>query len=146
MKKILFFVAFAIFGSLQVFSQSEGGLISAEKAKEKPKEKEVKEEGYEMKKYWFVMLTKGEKRDHDSATAAKIQKGHIDNINRLAGLGKIMVAGPFGDDGPWRGIFIMNCKDQEEAESLLQSDPAIAAGRLSYEIHPWWTAKNEVFK
>jgi uncharacterized protein len=70
----------------------------------------------------------------------------MENIGRLAKLGKIIVAGPFGDDGNWRGIFIFNCDTKEEVEALVKSDPAVAAGRLDYEIHPWWTAKNEVFK
>ena len=101
---------------------------------------------YELKQYWFVMLIKGANRNQDSATTEKIQEAHIANINRLAGAGKLMVAGPFGDDGNWRGIFILDCIDKTEAEKLLQTDPAISSGRLAYEIHPWWTAKNEVFK
>ncbi len=68
------------------------------------------------------------------------------NINAMANSHKLLVAGPFGDDTQWRGILILDCKDQAEAEGLLKKDPAIIAGRLSYEIHPWWTAKNEVFK
>ncbi|MEP6595294.1 MAG: YciI family protein [Ginsengibacter sp.] len=101
---------------------------------------------FEMKQYWFVMLIKGLNRNQDSVTADKIQEGHMANITRLAKAGKLTVAGPFGDDGNWRGIFILDCKDREEAEKLLQTDPAIASGRLAYEIHPWWTAKNDVFK
>jgi len=101
---------------------------------------------YEMKQYWFVMLVKGTNRNQDSVTAEKIQEEHMANINRLASIGKLTVAGPFGDDGNWRGIFILDCKDKDEAEKLLQTDPAISSGRLAYEIHPWWTAKNEVFK
>jgi uncharacterized protein YciI len=67
-------------------------------------------------------------------------------MGRLAEMGKLLVAGPFGDKGDWRGIFILDCKDQQEAEELVKADPAVKAGRPDYEIHPWWTAKNEVFK
>jgi len=100
----------------------------------------------ELKQYFFVMLTKGPHRNQDSATAAKIQDGHLSNIRRLGSLGKILVAGPFGDDGDWLGIFIFDCKTREEVEAYLKTDPAIAAGRLNYDIRPWWTAKNCVFK
>ena len=98
-----------------------------------------------VKQYWFVMLTKGNNRTHDSATAAKIQEGHMANISRLYNEGKLKVAGPFGDEGEWRGIFIFDpmaigCASKEEVEQLLNTDPAIAAGRLAYEIQPWWTA------
>lgn len=107
-----------------------------------------KEESFEMKQYYFVMLTKGERRGEitDTAVINEIQRGHLANINRLAEMGKIVVAGPFGDNGNWRGIFIFDCPTEEEVKELLNTDPAIKAGRLAYEIHPWWTAKNCVFK
>lgn len=107
-----------------------------------------KEEGFEMKQYYFVMLTKGERRGEitDTAVINEIQRGHMANINRLAEMGKIVVAGPFGDNGNWRGIFIFDCPTEEEVKELLNTDPAIKAGRLAYKIHPWWTAKNCLFK
>ena len=110
--------------------------------------KEFKSGEYTMKQYYFVMLTKGARRNEitDTSIINKLQAGHMKNLNRLAELGKIVVAGPFGDDGNWRGIFIFNCPTKQEVEELLKTDPAIAAGRLAYEIHPWWTAKNAVYK
>jgi len=112
--------------------------------------KEVKPEE-QIRQYWFVMLLKGNNRTQDSATAAKIQEGHMANINRLYNEGKLKVAGPFGDDGNWRGIFIFDasaegCKTKEEIENLLQTDPAISSGRLAYDIRPWWTAATGSFK
>lgn len=92
-----------------------------------------------------MMLTTGNNRTQDSATAVKIQEGHMANINRLYNDGKLKVAGPFGDDGDWKGIFIFDCKTKEELETLLNTDPAIAAGRLTYDIHPWWTAATGSF-
>jgi len=100
----------------------------------------------EMKQYFFVMLTRGPNRNQDSLSAAKIQEGHLNNIRRLASLGKILVAGPFGDDGDWLGIFIFDCKTKEEVAGYLKTDPAVDAGRLAYDIRPWWTAKNCTFK
>jgi len=93
-----------------------------------------------IKQFWFVMLLKGNNRTQDSATAAKLQEGHMANISKLYKEGKLKVAGPFGDDGNWRGVFIFDVATKEEVEQLLQADPAIAAGRLAYEIHPWYTA------
>lgn len=101
-----------------------------------------------MKQYYFVMLIKGKDRDKitDKATIDKIQEGHMANMVRLAKEGKLLVAGPFGDDGDWRGLFILNCNTKADAEELLATDPAIKAGRLDYELHPWWTAMNSVFR
>ena len=94
----------------------------------------------QIKRYWFVMLMRGENRNHDSLTAANLQKGHMDNISKLYYDGKLKVAGPFGDNGDWRGIFIFDAETREEVDSLLKTDPAIAAGRLKYDIRPWYTA------
>lgn len=111
-------------------------------------EKTIKDGDYEMKQYYFVMLTKGEKRTEnpDTTYINDLQRRHLANIDSLYNEGKILVAGPFGDDGEWRGIFIFDCPTQEEVETLLDTDPMISAGWLGYEVHPWWTAKNEVFK
>ena len=68
------------------------------------------------------------------------------NINKLYYEGKLKVAGPFGDDGNWRGVFIFDCATKEEVEKLLNTDPAISSGRLSFEIHPWYTAPMGSFK
>ncbi len=101
-----------------------------------------------MKQYYLVMLVRGKDRDKISDTAVinKLQAGHMANMDRLAKEGKLLVAGPFGDDGNWRGLFILDCNTKEEAEAILSTDPAIKAGRLDYELHPWWTAMNSVFK
>lgn len=130
MKKWLF--PLLIFTCTNVFAQQKNAKAA------KPED--------QIRQYWFVMLTKGSNRTQDSATAAKLQEGHMANINRLYYDGKIKVAGPFGDDGVWRGIFIFDCTTKEEVERLLNTDPAIEAGRLAYEIHPWYTAPTGSFK
>jgi uncharacterized protein len=101
-----------------------------------------------LKQYYFVMLVKGSRRDEitDTAKINKLQAGHMANMERLAKEGRLILAGPFMDDMNWRGIFILNCATEKEAEQLLNTDPAIAAGRLGYEIHPWATMKNCLFK
>jgi uncharacterized protein YciI len=68
------------------------------------------------------------------------------NITKLANSGKLIVAGPFMEDANWRGIFILNRATKEEAEALVKTDPAIVSGRLTYEVHPWMTGKNCLFK
>ena len=98
---------------------------------------------YEMKQYWLVLLYSGGVRSQDSVTAAKIQKAHINNIERLAAEGKIIMAGPMGDNGSLRGIFIMDGKDSTEIANHIKVDSAIVTGRLRFEIRPWWTAKGK---
>jgi len=66
-----------------------------------------------------------------------LQKAHIANINRLAGLKKLIVAGPFGDDGVLRGIFVFRVASLAEAQELCATDPMIKIDRLRVELHPW---------
>ena len=93
---------------------------------------------YGMKKYILAILRVGPNRKQDSATTAKIQRAHLDNINRLANEGKMAIAGPCLDGGEMRGIFIYNVTSVEEAKALFESDPAVQAGRLVAEYHPWY--------
>ncbi|HEY8957058.1 YciI family protein [Chitinophaga sp.] len=100
----------------------------------------------EVKRYWMVLLKKGPIRNQDTALAAKIQQAHMDNISKMAAAGKLLVAGPFENDETLRGIFIMDCKDSLEVVSLVGKDPAVTAGRLVFEVKPWWTVRNCLFK
>jgi|SRR6476661_2672705 len=116
-----------------------GLTVRAQEQKPEPKDGE-------MKQYFFVMLSKGPNRSQDKATADQLQKDHIANIERLAKEGHLNVAGPFGDEGNWRGIFIFKTKTLEETKAMVESDPMIKAGRLAYEIHPWWCQKGVKFQ
>ena len=60
------------------------------------------------------------------------------NIQRLAAEGKLVVAGPFLDKQPIRGIYIFNVSSIEEAKQLTETDPSIQAGTLEMELHPWY--------
>ena len=61
------------------------------------------------------------------------------NIRRLADEGKLLVAGPMTpNDRNYEGIFIFNVKTTTEAEALLASDPAVAAGALAFEAYGWY--------
>jgi uncharacterized protein YciI len=100
------------------------------------------EDEFQMKQYFMIFLTRGLNRTQDSAKAAKIQEGHLNNITRLFNEKKLILAGPFLDDGNYRGIFILDTPTLDEATQLLQTDPAIKSGRLGYEIHPWYGPGN----
>jgi len=87
---------------------------------------------------YFTFLTRGEKWTPEKTPATEeIQKGHMANINRLAEMKKLIAAGPFGDDGRLRGIFVFRVGSLEEAKALTATDPAVQAGRLAMEIHTW---------
>ncbi len=93
---------------------------------------------YGMRQYVMAFLKAGPHRSPDSATSAQLQRAHLDNIIRMADEGTLVVAGPFLDRGEIRGIYIFNVTTVEEAEKLTATDPAIKAGTLVMELHPWY--------
>ena len=93
---------------------------------------------YGMKRYVMAFLKRGPNRPQDSTARADLQRAHLDNITRLAEEGKLLLAGPFLDDGDVRGIYIFNTTTIEEAEELTSTDPAIQAGSLIMELKPWY--------
>jgi uncharacterized protein YciI len=66
------------------------------------------------------------------------------NMGRLYGEGKLEVAGPFLDDTTLRGIFVFKANNVDEVKEWIASDPAVKAGRLVGDIHPWSPAKGEI--
>ncbi len=93
-----------------------------------------------MKRYVMAFLKKGPNRDHDSERKAELQKAHLRNIDRMAEEGKLVLAGPFLNDGDIRGIYIFNVPTIEEAKELTNSDPAIKAGSLVMELREWYSS------
>ena len=93
---------------------------------------------YGMRQYVMALLRKGPNRSSDSLVAAELQAAHLANINRLAEEGTLLVAGPFLDDGSLRGSYIFDVRTVAEAEALTRTDPAIQAGSLVMELHPWY--------
>ena len=87
---------------------------------------------------YLAFLVRGDKWTPEKTPATEaIQKAHLENINRLAEMKKLVVAGPFGDNGRLRGIFVFRVGSMEEARGLAETDPAVKAGRLALILHPW---------
>ena len=94
---------------------------------------------YGMKGYILVILKTGSNQTTDKDFISNCFRGHLDNINHLAENGKLVVAGPLAkNENTYRGIFILNVTTIEEAQSLLQTDPAIKEGLLDADIYNWY--------
>jgi uncharacterized protein YciI len=93
---------------------------------------------YGMKRYVLAFLKSGPVKIQDSVQRADLQRKHLQNIVRLADNGTLLIAGPFLDDQPLRGIFIFNVETIEEAKDITETDPAVKAGALVFELHPWY--------
>lgn len=96
---------------------------------------------YEMTRYVVGFFHKGPNwTAGETAETRRLQEGHLANFQKLADAGKLVVAGPFGDNGEMRGMLIFKLESVEEARTLMEADPTLKAGRLTLDLHPWFAA------
>jgi uncharacterized protein YciI len=96
----------------------------------------------EMAVYQMGLLTRGPGWTAESTTETeRVQAEHMKHIQKMAADGKLVGAGPITDGGQLRGIFIFAVPSLEEAKALAGADPAVKAGRLAVEVHPWFGPK-----
>lgn len=88
-----------------------------------------------MRSYVFVVLKTGPTRVPDGKARDEMFKGHLANIERLAGEGKLAYAGPLDGVDGWRGLFVFAVDDIEEAKKLVATDPVIVNGEMVAEYH-----------
>ncbi|OKL39513.1 YciI family protein [Pontibacter flavimaris] len=96
-------------------------------------------DAYGMKPYVLAILKTGPNTTTDKEKLNDYFRGHMENIGRLAKEGKLVVAGPLGkNDKNYRGIFILDVKTVEEAQKLVETDPAIKAKVFEVELYLWY--------
>jgi uncharacterized protein YciI len=101
--------------------------------------KKYNADDYGMKKYVLVILKTGSKTTEDKKLRDSLFAGHMANIKRLVEINKLVVAGPLGkNDKTYRGIFILDVRTIEEANALVQTDPAVKGELLAAEFYEWF--------
>ena len=70
-----------------------------------------------------------------------LQAEHVAYGRQLIAAGKLILNGPMLDGGDLRGVGIFRVGSLEEAQALSDADPAVMAGRLISEVHPWMIFK-----
>jgi uncharacterized protein YciI len=116
--------------------QDEGAAKPASQAPKPPA-------GLELESITLVLLRKGDNPPKmEPAAAAKMQAEHLGHLGAMAATGKMVVAGPLGDqpDPTWRGICLYKAS-LEEARKMAEADPAVKAGAMKVEVMSWYTMK-----
>jgi len=132
--RVISLAAAVFFAALQSMPQT---------SKEPPKMPDIGPGGFEMTTYYVGFLYRGPKWTAEQTPETEaLQKAHMANIQKMAEAGKLLVAGPFTDGGDLRGLYVFRVGTMEEAQQLAATDPAVKAGRLRLEFHPWFAAKN----
>lgn len=127
-----------IYGLLIILVSSITNLAQQQIAYDSLKAAKYGADDYGMKQYVIAYLKRGPNRDRDSLEVVELQKAHLKNITRMAEEGKLVLAGPFLDNGDVRGIYIFDVETIDEAKMLTETDPAIQAGSLIMELRPWY--------
>ena len=92
----------------------------------------------DMTTYFLGLLKRGPQwSPEETEETARLQDEHLAYIRGMFERGELVIAGPFVDDGNLRGVFLFRTDTLKEAESLAANDPAVIAGRLIVDIHPW---------
>lgn len=131
--KTIFILILLTFSGILTFSQNANPNYDEALAKK------LGADDYGMKQYVLVILKTGENKTTDKEETNRLFRGHMENIQRLVKEGKLIVAGPLGkNDQTYRGIFILNVKTLEEANEMLQTDPAVKEKLLTAETYIWY--------
>lgn len=88
-----------------------------------------------MRQYVLVVLKTGPTPVAKGPERDAMFRGHFANIERLAGEGKLALAGPFDGKDGWRGLYVFAVKDIDEAKRLVATDPVVAKGEMVPEFH-----------
>jgi uncharacterized protein YciI len=93
---------------------------------------------YGMRSYVMALLTTGPDTTRSAESRAEIGQAHLAHIQTLSESGKLVLAGPFYEANNYRGIFIFNTDDLDEARAWVAADPAVQAEILTAELLPWY--------
>jgi uncharacterized protein YciI len=90
-----------------------------------------------MAQYFMIFLKPGPNRNQSPEEAEKLQTAHLSHFRNSVIAGKLVCVGPILTEGEIVGVSIYKTDTSEEAMQLAEGDPAVKAGRVVLEMHPW---------
>ncbi len=95
----------------------------------------------DMTTVYLVFLIRGPSwTAEESEERDRLQIKHLAHLKKLKEGGQIIMVGPCAEESHLRGVCLYKVASLEEAKALAEADPAVQAGRLGVEIHPWWVS------
>lgn len=91
-----------------------------------------------MRPYVLVILKSSDTPVPAGEARDAMFRGHFANMERLAGEGKLVLAGPLDGVDGWRGLFVLAVDDLDEARALVATDPVVAQGEMVPELHRYY--------
>ena len=91
-----------------------------------------------LKTYFVGLLVRGVNYAQPRTPEERDQqlRRHRAYIRSQIETGNYLIAGPFLDDGPVRGIVVIQAASAEAAKRIADADPLVQSGWLAAEIHP----------
>ena len=83
----------------------------------------------------YFMSVNRIKPDADRARIGEIIPPHIAWLNERIAEGSVLQSGKWGDIG---GMVIIRASDLAEADRLLQNDPLVRSGLITWELAPFY--------
>src|SRR5688572_11073494 len=88
--------------------------------------------------FQMALMKRGPKWSADpSRERAEMRRRHVAHLRSMLEANKLMIAGAVSDDPELVEVHIFRTKSAEEATGWLNQDPAVAAGYLVPDLHPW---------
>lgn len=137
MREIIILLALILF-PFSISLAQQGKKVSPQSKYNAEKAKKLGADELGMRNYVIGFMRAGPIKLTNSKDVALLRKAHVQNMQRLTTEGKLLVAGPFTDNKSMKGFYIFDVASVEEARILTISDPAVRAGALILELHPWY--------
>ena len=93
----------------------------------------------EMTTFQLVFLKRNPDWKARSATEAqRIEATHQEFFEGLIQSDQVLISGPVTDDSDLRAIIVSSATTMQQAQSIVERDPAVKAGMLRAEIYAWY--------
>jgi len=90
------------------------------------------------RQYIVAILKTGTNKSLSEDSIENEQMSHLKYLFRLRDQGKLPIFGPFYNSGDLLGFCIFNSTSEGEVKSLMDGDPHVKSGYMTYEVYSWF--------